>query len=229
MNKTFIKTKNVKGFINLIYNLKNKPDNMSKIGLVYGEPGLGKSQAALYLAIQNDAIYLRGANLMKPRWLLEEIAKELNEIPRHFISDIFRQCVNSLKFRSKIIIVDEVDYLLQDFNSIETLRDLHDETGTIIILVGMSLSKNKLLRYKHLYDRVSEFHNFEEFAFSDIREIVKELSEVEITDEAVKLMHKKAARFRQIVNCVDKIEKMANANDIKQVDESIIKEVLNND
>ncbi len=60
MRKTFIKTKNVKGFINLIYNLKNKPDNISKIGLIYGEPGLGKSQSALYLAIQNDAVYLRG-------------------------------------------------------------------------------------------------------------------------------------------------------------------------
>ena len=229
MNKTFIRTGNVKGFINLIYNLKNKPDNISKIGLVYGEPGLGKSQSALYLAIQNNAIYLRGANLMTPKWLLEELARELDEIPRFYTSDIFRQCTNSLKSKNKIIIVDEIDYLLQDFKTIETLRDIHDETGTPIILVGMNLAKNKLLRYRHLYDRVSEFYKFEEFVFKDIKEIVKELSEVDITDEAIRLLHKKATRFRQITNYIDKIEKVAIANDIKEIDETVIKEVLNND
>lgn len=42
MKSKFVLTKNVKGFINLIHNLKNKSDNISKIGLVYGNAGLGK-------------------------------------------------------------------------------------------------------------------------------------------------------------------------------------------
>ena len=166
---------------------------------------------------------------MTPKWLLEEIAKELDEIPRFYTADIFRQCINSLKSKNKIIIVDEIDYLLQDFKTIETLRDIHDETGTPIILVGMSLAKNKLLRYKHLYDRVSEFYKFEEFVFSDIKEIIKELSEIELTDEAVKLLHKKATRFRQITNYIDKLEKVASANEIKEIDEMIVNEVLKDD
>ena len=37
MKPVFVKTKNVKGFINLIHSLKNKPDNITKIGLVYGQ------------------------------------------------------------------------------------------------------------------------------------------------------------------------------------------------
>ena len=44
MKPVFVKTKNVKGFINLIHNLKNKPDNITKIGLVYGNAGLGKTK-----------------------------------------------------------------------------------------------------------------------------------------------------------------------------------------
>ena len=79
MKPIFVKTKNVKGFINLIHNLKNKPDNISKIGLVYGNAGLGKTKTALYLSIQYDAIYVRATNSMSPKWLLEEIAKELYE------------------------------------------------------------------------------------------------------------------------------------------------------
>lgn len=64
MRKVFVKTQNVKNFITLINSLQNKPDGVSKMALVYGEPGLGKSKTALWLAAQNDAIYIRSANLM---------------------------------------------------------------------------------------------------------------------------------------------------------------------
>ena len=50
MNKTFVRTNNVKNFIGLVENLVNKPKNIPKMGLIYGEPGLGKSQTALLLA-----------------------------------------------------------------------------------------------------------------------------------------------------------------------------------
>lgn len=46
MNKVFVKTNNVKNFIGLVENLVNKPQNIPKMGLVYGEPGLGKTQTA---------------------------------------------------------------------------------------------------------------------------------------------------------------------------------------
>ena len=44
MNKTFVRTNNVKNFIGLVENLVNKPKNIPKMGLVYGESGLGKTQ-----------------------------------------------------------------------------------------------------------------------------------------------------------------------------------------
>ena len=47
MNKIFVKTQNVKNFIGLVENLINKTKSIPKMGLVYGEPGLGKSQTAL--------------------------------------------------------------------------------------------------------------------------------------------------------------------------------------
>ncbi len=227
MNKIFVKTKNVKGFINLIYSLKNKPDNISKIGLIYGEAGLGKTKTALYLSIQFDAIYVRATNSMTPKWLLEEIAKELDEIPRFYTADIFRQCINALKTKPQMIIVDEIDYLLADFRTIETLRDLHDETGVPVILVGMKLARHKLKKHTHLFDRISEIYNFTDFEYVDIKQIVEELSEVEITKEAVKLIHNKATSFRQIVQMIDSFEKIAQANSLNDIDENIAGEILN--
>ena len=227
MKPVFVKTKNVKGFINLIHNLKNKPDNITKIGLIYGNAGLGKTKTALYLSIQYDAIYIRSTNSMSPKWMLEEITKELDEIPRFYTADIFRQCVNALKANPQIIIVDEIDYLLTDLRTIETLRDLHDETGAPIILVGMQLAKHKLKKYTHLFDRISEIYKFIEFEYVDIRQITEEISDIKITKEAVHLIHNKAKSFRQIVNTIDAFEKVAQANGLAQIDENIAQEILN--
>lgn len=226
MKPKFVLTKNVKGFINLIHNLKNKPDNITKIGLVYGNAGLGKTKTVLYLSIQYDAIYIRATNSMTPKWLLEEIAKELDEIPRFYTADIFRQCVNTLKSNPQMIIVDEIDYLLADFRTIETLRDLHDETGVPIILVGMQLAKHKLKKHTHLFDRISEIYKFTEFEYADVKQITEEISEVEITKDAIYLIHNKAKSFRQIVLIIDTFEKVAQANGLTQIDENIAQEVL---
>ncbi len=226
MKPVFVKTKNVKGFINLIHNLKNKPENISKIGLVYGNAGLGKTKTAIYLSIQYDAIYVRATNKMTTKWLLEEIAKELDEIPRFYTADIFRQCVNTLKTNLKMIIVDEIDYLLADFRTVKTLRDLHDETGIPIILVGMQLAKHKLKKHNHLFDRISEVYNFTEFEYSDIKQITEEISEIDIAKEAVHIIHNKVKSFRKIVELIDLFEKVGQANGLTQIDENIAMEVL---
>lgn len=227
MRKTFVKTKNVKGFMNLIYSLKNKPENISKIGLIYGEAGLGKTKTALYLAIQHDAIYIRATNSMTSKWLLEGLAGELDEIPRFYTADIFRQCINALKSKPQIIIVDEIDYLLADFRAIESLRDLHDETGVPIVLIGMKLAKHKLKKHTHLFDRISKIYRFDEFDFQDVKQIVTELSEVEIQDSAIRVIHQKATRFRQIVQIIDKLEKAASANALTTIDKTTAEEILN--
>jgi hypothetical protein len=40
MKKVFVKTQNVKAFITLINSLNTKPEGVSRMALVYGEPGL---------------------------------------------------------------------------------------------------------------------------------------------------------------------------------------------
>ena len=227
MKPKFVQTKNVKGFINLVQDLKNKPENITKIGLVYGNAGLGKTKTALYLSFQFDSIYIRATNKMTTKWFLEELAKELDEIPRFFTADIFRQCVNVLKNKPQMIIVDEVDYLLSDFKTIETLRDLHDETGVPIVLVGMSLAKHKLKKHTHLFDRISEIYNFTEFEYSDIKQIIEEISEVEMTKEVISVIHQKAKSFRKIVEMIDMFEKVGQANGLTKIDKNIAQELLN--
>ena len=226
MNKIFVKTQNVKNFIGLVENLINKPKNLLKMGLVYGEPGLGKSQTALWLACKYDAIYLRATNLMTGRWLLEEIAKEMDEIPRYLTSDNFNLIIQKLKQKSQLIIVDEIDYLMNNLKTIEILRDIHDETDSPIIFVGMGLAHKKLERYKHLFDRFSEIVKFETFGVNDLSQIVSQLSEVTFTPDAVEYIHSKFNRFRQIVQLINQMETFAKDNNLTEITKEITEQIL---
>lgn len=226
MNKTFVKTTNVKNFIGLVENLINKPKNISKMGLVYGEPGLGKSQTALWLACKYDGIYLRASNLMTGRWLLEELVKELDEIPRFLTSDNFNIVVKKLKQNPQVIFIDEIDYLMNNYKSIETLRDIHDETGCPIIFIGMGLAHRKLERYKHLYDRFSEILKFETFGVNDLLQIFNQLSEITFTPDAIEYIYPKYNRFRQIVQLINQMETFAKDNNLAEINMEVISQIL---
>ena len=226
MNRTFIKTQNVKNFIGLVENLQNKPKNIPKMGLVYGEPGLGKSQTALWLACKYDAIYLRATNLMTGRWLLEELVKELDEIPRFLTSDNFNLVVKKLKQEPKMIFIDEIDYLMNNYKSIETLRDIHDETDCPIIFVGMGLVHRKLERYKHLYDRFSEILKFETFKVNDLSQIINQLSEISFTPDAIEYIYPKYNRFRQIVQLINQMENFAKDNNLTEITKEITERII---
>ena len=226
MKKTFIKTQNVKNFIGLVENLINKPKNIPKMGLVYGEPGLGKSQTALWLACKYDGIYLRASNLMTGRWLLEEMVKELDEIPRFLTPDNFNIVVKKLKQNPQVIFIDEIDYLMNNYKTIETLRDIHDETGCPIIFIGMGLAHRKLERYKHLYDRFSEILKFETFGVNDLSQIINQLSEISFTPDTVEYIYSKYNRFRQIVQLINQMETFARDNNLKEITKEITEQIL---
>ena len=223
MKKIFIKTRNVRNFIGLVEALKSKPKNIPKMGLIYGEPGLGKSQTALWLACKYDGIYIRASNLMTSRWLVEEIVREMDELPRYLTSDNFNVVISKLIQKPKIIFVDEIDYLMNNYKSVETLRDIHDKTDCPIIFVGMNLALRKLERYKHLYDRFSEIVKFETFEIEDLSQIFSQLSEIPFTPNSIEYIHKK---FRQIVQLISKLESFAKENNLEEITKEVMEQII---
>ena len=226
MRKIFVKTNNVRNFIGLVENLQNKPKNIPKMGLVYGEPGLGKSQTALWLACKYDGIYIRASNLMTSRWLVEEIVREMDELPRYLTSDNFNVVISKLSQKPKIIFVDEIDYLMNNYKSVETLRDIHDKIDCPIVFVGMGLAHRKLERYKHLYDRFSEIVKFETFGVEDLSQIFSQLSEIPFTPDSIEYIHKKYNRFRQIVQLINQMEIFAKDNNLTEINLEVIQHIL---
>ena len=229
MKKVFVKTNNVKRFITMMNNLQNRAEGVPGMALVYGEPGLGKTQTINWWAFKNSAILVRCTQLMSARWLLSEILEEMGEIYGYKISDCFKLVVRNLLVNPQIIIIDEVDYLTADSRAVETLRDIHDKTNVPIVLVGMINAKSRLKKFNHLYDRLSEIVKLEKFSKNDIKTIVQELSEVEMTECAIRYIYTNLNRFRQIVKVINKAEIIAKANGLSSIDEILIKEAIANE
>jgi hypothetical protein len=134
--------------------------------------------------------------------------------------------VKKLKQSPQVIFIDEIDYLMNNYKSIETLRDIHDETGCPIIFIGMGLAHRKLERYKHLYDRFSEILKFETFGVNDLSQIIGQLSEISFTPDAVEYIHLKYNRFRQIVQFINQMETFSQDNNLVEINMEVISQIL---
>ena len=227
MKRKFVVTQNVKRFVDLMDTLKNAPVNLPKLALVYGGFGLGKSQTIMWWVTYNDAIYVRCNHKMSARWLLTEIVEELDDVPTYLTSLLFKQIKDKLRERPKILVVDEVDFLLNNSSAIEIVRDLHDKIGIPVVLVGMNLAEAKLKRHKHIYDWLLGILKFETFNKDDVAKIVTEISEVEFEPDALELVCAKFNQFRQIVKFLNKVENIAEMNNLKTITLPVLEGIFN--
>jgi len=223
MRKLFVKTHNVKNFVGLMNNLIDKSNEVPKMGLVYGDPGLGKTRVAVWWAGRNDAVYVRAQNNTTSHGILEKVVEELGEAPSKKSTDLMKQCIAHLRLNPQVVIIDEVDYLISRSKTIETLRDLHDLTGVPVVLIGMQEAKIKLGKFKHLFDRISEIIEFKPFSKEDMEVIVEELSEIKITDEAKVIFFEKSNRFRQVIKGISILENLAKTNGLNKIDVKQVK------
>ena len=227
MKRKFVITQNVKRFVDLMDTLKNAPANLPKMALVYGDFGLGKSQTIMWWVTNNDAIYVRCNHKMSARWLLTEIVEELDEVPAYLTSLLFKQIEDKLRERPKVLVVDEIDFLLNNSSAIEIVRDLHDKIGIPVVLVGMSIVEAKLKRHKHIYDRLLGVLKFETFNKEDVAKIVTEISEVEFEPDAMEVICSKFNQFRQIVKLINKVEIVAAMNNLDAITLLVLEGILN--
>ena len=227
MKNTFIKTENVKRFISLMDEVQKLPPNIPKLALIYGDHGLGKTHSIIWWATRNNAVYVRANNEMTQCALLKEISSELGHRPYYLMQENFDAIVKHLKREPQIIIIDEVDYLIGNKNVIEVLRDIQDNTGSPIVLVGMGAVDKKIARFKHFEDRLYKKLKFEHFSVDEISEILEELTELKFSEDAINYLATRTDQFRQLVKLINKLEKLSETNDLKEFTEYDLKGVMN--
>jgi DNA transposition AAA+ family ATPase len=210
---------NVKKSLQAIEYLKRRPKReMVGLGLLYGEPGLGKTRFAQTYAIQQGWIYIRLESGMTARVFRERLLRHIDERTTTYrksynltSSTLLWELVAQLTRHDIQIMVDEIDYGIDRMDILNTIRDLVDQTETIIVMCGEETSKSKLLeRSPRYFDRCNAFVRFERLTVVELQEYVRSVSDVEIDAGLMtEIMNHSRGYLRRIVKRLTKIEMMA--------------------
>ncbi|MBN2060733.1 MAG: AAA family ATPase [Deltaproteobacteria bacterium] len=219
MKKIFAMTGNVELFVALAHSLETRDRGVDGMGLVFGEPGLGKTETAIWYADKSNAVYYRVKEHTTLRSLLEGIVVELGQAPMYRTSDLYTQAKESLSEHPRTLIVDEVDYIAGHGKGIQTLRDLADETGAPVIMIGMMDAERKVARFRHLYDRLqSHIMRFKPLNEQDVARFAGQICEVGLDDSAItEIYNLSGGKLRKIISELYRIERIAKANSLKSV------------
>lgn len=105
-------------------------------GVVYGDAGIGKTVSVHKYAEDHTEVVLvtAAAMLSKPMQLLKEIARKLRIGDMKRQDDLYCEIVEKLYGSEKCLIIDEANRL--PYSTLEMVRDIHDNSGIAVILVG---------------------------------------------------------------------------------------------
>ena len=175
--------------------LMNRPKTeMVGLGLISGKPGLGKTTYASRIAFMRGYIYMRLESTTNPKSFVTDLLTALYRrfgmgefIPSGTTNNLFKYCLKLLDDNPEtVIVIDEIDYALKHERLLGAIRDIVDETLTIIVLVGMQDARNKLAAInRHYFDRCNYFYEFKKVGKDDIRKIAKEVMEIPVDESVV--------------------------------------------
>lgn len=222
MNHTTVATTNVVKAMEMLEHLRSTTQGEEKMGLIHGDPGLGKTTAVTKLTNQTNAVFLRARVSWTVRSMLRTMCRELNIEPGHFSDDMIEQITHEWVTRgypAPPLIIDEADYLLRQIDMLDALRDIYDVVQMPVILVMMKeaprkiRSKARLARFKR---RITRWVEFEPVSLEDVQRTARQMAEVEVEEDLVKRIHEQTSgNMGRVVIALAKVEQFAKANDMQ--------------
>lgn len=218
MKESFIETSNYTRLLESFTRLENLPATAPRMGLGYGNFGLGKTFSLERIAARKNALLLRAAQTWSKKSVLERLCFELGLDTQGGSGRMYDRILEELRREERIIIVDEIDALLRSekVTVLELFRDIHDETSTVLYMIGMEEANSKLKRHRHYYSRVVEFVEFKPISRIDVEKYC-ELSEVKIEADLIDHFASKYPNLRQIKVLLLRLENECEINGIESV------------
>ncbi|CUV65203.1 putative prophage Mu, DNA transposition protein B [Sulfurovum sp. enrichment culture clone C5] len=218
MKEGFIETRNYTKIFESFTRLEALPITAPKIGLGYGNFGLGKTFSLERIAAKKNAILLRAEPTWSKKKLLEKLCTELGLDITGGGGRMYDRIVEDLRREKRIIIIDEIDILIEnDKNTLtELLRAIHDETTSIFYFIGMEGALGIFKRKRHYFSRIVELVEFKAIGVDDVKKFC-EKCDVNIEDDLVGYFAERYPNLRQILVLLVRLEKECLINDITSV------------
>lgn len=206
---TLAMLKNVAACYTLVEKLRSRTAKQCGIGVFYGYPGLGKTEASIYVRGKVRGVLVEVGHGWTPKHLLETILHQCGVAARGSVPKLQDQLIRYLADEERPLIIDEADKLM-DKSMIEHIRTILDSARVPGLLIGEENLAQKLERWPHTYDRVLEFVQAQPCDLEDARALTRLFCPVELDDGLLDLIRRKAqGRPRRIMNTLAAVAEFA--------------------
>lgn len=189
-----------------------------QMGLIFGQPGTGKTTAGEYLAAQFDGLFFQ----MQPNMTANALCVNLLDLLAISAASSFNANLNrlikKLALRQSTLFLDEADYLFGNDYLLSVVRTIHDQAKIPVILIGMTGIQNKLAQQRLLFDRIQYFLEIPLCSLEDTQLIASARCEIKIMPDLLQHIHTSTkGNARQIKRILAHVENFAAGNGLKEI------------
>lgn len=226
MKNVFIETSRVQAFREAASVVADTVKGQPGLMVVWGYAGRGKTECAREYAVRTDAVYVRVYEDWTPRAMLSKICFELNGMQPHRVDMAKKAIVEELDRSPQPILIDEADRL--SIGNIEHLRDIHDDTGAPIVLIGEPSIYGRLTARRRIWERVTRSVEFGPVKTEDVMIFGLKACDLKIDPEAAtNLVRRCEGSFRLLYHLMVDLDRKARANSITNITLDIVESLPN--
>lgn len=223
----FVETQHVVSLRNAVTSALGAGRGYPAIVMNYGEAGAGKTIAAQSLYSEFGGFYQRAFEGMSLAAFLQELCYKVDGSRPHGSNRCRQGLLSRLGDRPRPLFVDEADRL--HVSCLEALRDIHDETGSPIILIGEMGLPTKVNARSRINDRIPEAFRvyFNAITRTDVAMYAAEAADLSLSPEAAAVVHTETrGNFRRVHNAILTLENAARADGRREIDADFVRAAL---
>lgn len=229
MRDIIIETDAMTRFDTAVDSILGSGKSLSGFVLAYGQAGRGKSVAADRCYCERGGAYVRvwqgWSQTSFLQRLLFEVRGKNADLPRHAGNRCKEMIVQELLTENKPLFIDEADRLHID--RIEDLRDIHEMTGSPVILIGEEGIFGLLSERRRIWSRVSHEVEFGPINPSEVAIYALRAAALNIpADLCKRIADKSEGDFRLVRNMMIRIEEASKAAETIDVDTQMLEQVF---
>jgi len=153
--------------------------------------------------------------------MMKDLLHALGRSPRQYRKDVmFDRMTEALRPDPALFLIDEIDAIAESRRMIAMLKDLHDVTGSAILLIGEERVNGLLRRFEAFYNRMNAaaLVHMQDHTMEDVAAVIRRRCEVEVAPEVCAEIHRAIGRsMRSVIDRIRDMEAFARANDIGRI------------
>ena len=211
-------TTNVRRFLAAVRELNDRPLGVEGMGLLWGQPGEGKSTTVAFATNTLDGIFLRANVCWTVTSMLGALMVELGQPAGRFRAPMVDASVRCLREHPRPIFIDEADYLLRNTDMLDTMRDIYDNTESPVVLIGMEEMARKVQTNERFARRITQWVEFRGLSMADARTLADTVCDVGIADDLLSALYDASrSNIGRMTTGLSRIEQLAKFNHLESV------------